>query len=294
MSWSSLHKRTWLFLLVPVLVYFAAFFIYPMYNLVSNSVTTQSGVLTAANFSQLLKDPYLPTILEVTLFFVVGTVALQMLAGVSLALLINSLPGKIRGAMQMVVIVPLMLPPVVTGLLWLLLYDKDYGPGNFFLAAIGLGRPDWLGNFNLALLSVVITEVWRYSPFVFLIVFAGLQSVHPQLYEAAMVDGSSSFQTFRYITLPMLRSSLVVAFILDAIGALKGFDIIYVLTNGGPGLSTMVLSLYIYTVAFVFNNAHYAAAISVIFLAIVLAFVLVMIRFTSVEEYLGLKKGGRK
>jgi multiple sugar transport system permease protein len=126
---------------------------------------------------------------------------------------------------------------------------------------------------------------------VFLIIYAGLQTVPPQLYEAASVDGLSRFQTFRFITLPSIRPSIIVAFLLNSIGVLKGFDLIYVLTNGGPGFSTYILSFYTYVVGFSFFEPHYAAAIALLFLAIIGTFVFLMLKFTSVEEHLGLGGG---
>jgi multiple sugar transport system permease protein len=284
-------RHAWFFLVLPALAYFLAFFAYPVYDLFYNSLTSAAGSLTPGNFAFMLRDPYLPTILQVTLLFVLGTVALQMAVGVGFALLMNAMTSKLRGVAQMVAILPLMIPPVVTALMWLLLFNQDYGPLNYFLSLLGLTGPDWLASPNYALLAVMLTEVWRYSPFVFLIVYAGLRSIPTQLYEAAVIDGPSPIQLFRYVTFPMLRSSLTVALILDTIGALKGFDIIYVLTNGGPGLATTILSMYIYTVGFVFNYPHYAASLSILFLAIVLAFVGVMLKFTGLEEYLGLKRG---
>ncbi|MEM0117248.1 MAG: sugar ABC transporter permease [Conexivisphaerales archaeon] len=284
------RDKTWFFLLLPAIAYFLLFFAYPLYNLFYNSLTSQSGSLTGQNFSYLLKDPYLPTVLWVTLLYVIGAVGLEMLAGISLAIVAQSLTSRVRGALQIIAILPLMVPPVIAGLMFLLLYDTNYGPIDFFLRSLGLPALNWLGSTNLALLSVVLADVWRYSPFVFLIIFAALQSVPPHLYEAAMLEGPSRWQMFRHVTLPMIRPALVVALLLDTIGVLKGFDLIYVLEGGGPGLATTVLSYYIYIWGFVYNNPHVAAALSILFLAIVLAIVAVTIKFTRIEEYLGLKK----
>jgi len=289
-SRATRRDKTWFFLLLPAIAYFLLFFAYPLYNLFYNSLTAQSGSITSQNFSYLLKDPYLPTVLWVTLLYVIGAVGLEMLAGISLAIVAQNLTNKVRGALQIITILPLMVPPVIVGLMFLLLYDTNYGPIDFFLRSLGLPALNWLGSTNLALLSVILADVWRYSPFVFLIIFAALQSVPSHLYEAAMLEGPSRWQMFRLVTLPMIRPALVVALLLDTIGVLKGFDLIYVLEGGGPGLATTVLSYYIYIWGFVYNNPHIAAALSILFLAIVLIIVGATIKFTKIEEYLGLKR----
>lgn len=289
---TRLEDKTWFFLLLPAIVYFAIFFAYPVYNLLYNSLTTSSGSFSGQNFFRLVNDPYLPTVMEVTALYVVGAVGLEMLVGILLALLAQSLRPRVRSALQIIAILPLMVPPVIAGLMFLLLYDTNYGPIDYFLRSLGLPALNWLGSTNLALLSVILADVWRYSPFVFLIIFAALQSVPPQLYEAALLEGPSRWQMFRHVTLPMIRPALVVALLLDTIGVLKGFDLIYVLEGGGPGLATTVLSYYIYIWGFVYNNPHVAATLSVLFLTIVLAIVGLTIKFTKIEEYLGL--GGKK
>lgn len=274
----------------PIIIYFLFFFVYPLATLLQNAFTSSSGIFTLANFRKMLTDPLLKTALQNTAFYFLGSVALEYSAGFGVAFLLHNYTGRLRALFRTVIFLPLMVSPVVIGLMWLLLLNTDYGPIDYGLRLLGLPTLNWLGSLTLAMPSLIIANGWEYSPFVFLVIYAGLQVVPQQLYEAANVDGLTGFQTFRYITLPSIRAPMIVAFLLNSIGVLKGFDLIYVLTSGGPGASTYILSFYTYIVGFTYFETHYAAALSVLFLVIVTAFVLVMLRFTSVEEYLGLRR----
>lgn len=275
---------------LPIIVYFLFFFVYPLAILLQNAFTSSSGIFTLSNFTRMLNDPLLKTVLQNTAFYFLGSVALEYSVGFGVALLLYNYTGRLRALFRTVMFLPLMVSPVVIGLMWLLLLNTNYGPIDYGLRLLGLPTLNWLGSMTLAMPSLIIANGWEYSPFVFLVIYAGLQAVPQQLYEAASVDGLTRFQTFRYITLPSIRASMIVAFLLNSIGVLKGFDLIYVLTSGGPGASTYILSFYTYIVGFTYFETHYAAALSVLFLVIVMAFVLAMLRFTSVEEYLGLRR----
>lgn len=214
---------------------------------------------------------------------------MQYSTGFGVAVLLYNYTGRLRSIFRTIFFLPLMVSPVVIGLMWLLILNVNFGPLDYLLSLVGISPLNWLGNAALALPSVIIANGWEYSPFVFLLIYAGLQTVPQQFYEAASVDGLSRFQIFRHITLPSIRASMVVAFLLSAIGVLKGFDLVYVLTNGGPGFATFILSFYIYVVGFTFFQFHYAAALSLLYLVVIIAVVFIMLRFTAVEKYLGLK-----
>jgi multiple sugar transport system permease protein len=273
----------------PILVYFAAFFLYPLFSLFQNAFTSSSGGFTLANFQSMLSDPILRVSLSNTAYYFLGSVALEYSVGFGVAVLLYTYTGRLRSLFRTIIFLPLMVSPVVIGLMWLLILNTDYGPVDYLLGPLGLGSVNWIGSQTLAMPSLILANTWEYSPFVFLIIYAGLQTVPSHLYEAASVDGLTRFQTFRFITLPSIRPAIVVAFLLNSIGVLKGFDLVYVLTNGGPGYSTYILSFYTYVVGFSFFQPHYAAAIALLFLAIVGVFVFLMLKFTSVEQYLGLK-----
>ncbi|MDG7038466.1 MAG: sugar ABC transporter permease [Nitrososphaerota archaeon] len=282
--------RVGLILALPIIIYFLIFFIYPLITLFQSAFTNTAGAYTLANFTNMLTDRVLKISLENTAFYFFGSVALEYSVGFGVAFLLYNYLGRLRSIFRTIIFLPLMVSPVVIGLMWLLLLNTNYGPIDYMIRLLGLPPVNWLGNLSLAMPSLIIANGWEYSPFVFLIIYAGLQMVPQQLYEAASVDGLTRFQTFRYITLPSIRASMIIAFLLNSIGVLKGFDLVYVLTNGGPGYSTYILSFYEYVVGFSFFETHYAAALAILFLIIIGAFVFVMLKFTSVEEYLGLRR----
>ena len=280
-----------LVLALPIIFYFLIFFIYPLALLFEEAFTTTGGVPALANFQKMLTDPVLQITLENTFFYFIGSLGLEYLVGFGVAVLLYNYLGRLKTLFRTLIFIPLMVSPVVIGLIWVLLLNNQYGPIDYFIRLLGLRPLNFLGSLSLALPSIVVANGWEYSPFVFLIIYAGLQTVPQQLYEAAAVDGMSRFQAFRYITFPSIRGVMLVAFLLDAIGVLKGFDLIYVITSGGPGYSTYILSFYAYKEAFVYFQTHYAAALSLLFLAIIAAFVAIVLRFTPVEEYLGIRRG---
>jgi len=185
--------------------------------------------------------------LRISLVFMVGAVSLQFALGLGIALLFNR---KIKGKKLWMafLMIPLTTTPSVIGLMWKLMYNTEYGVLNYLLKPLGL-KVDWLSAGN-ALRSVVLIDVWQWTPFVALILYAGLQALPQEPYEAAVVDGATGIQILRYVTLPLLRPIVLIAVLLRSIDALKIFDTVYVLTRGGPGNVTELLSLHIYRLGF--------------------------------------------
>ena len=160
----------------------------------------------------------------------------------------------------------MFITPVVVALTWRMFYDPTSGIINFILGSMGLGnRHDWLGSTGLALPSVLLADIWQWTPFMILIIMAGLDSVPQEMYEAAYVDGSTEWKTIRYITIPLLIPSIGVAVILRAIDAIKAFDLVYVMTKGGPGLATETTNMYAYTVGFQYFKIGYATTVGFVF-----------------------------
>lgn len=182
-----------------------------------------------------------------TLIFLFCTVAAELLLGLAIAMLLNRKIAAKRVWMAFLII-PLTITPSVIGLMWKLMYNTEYGVLNFLLAFFG-AKVNWLGPQD-ALISVMIVDVWQWTPFVALMLYAGLQSISTEPYESALIDGASSFQIFRFITLPLLKPMILVALLLRSIDAIRIFDTVYVLTKGGPGSITELLSLHIYRVGF--------------------------------------------
>ncbi|MDG7051506.1 MAG: sugar ABC transporter permease [Nitrososphaerota archaeon] len=280
-----------LILALPIIVYFFIFFVYPIITLLQESFTNTGNVFSLVNFQRMLTDTVLRTSLINTGVYFAGSLALEYAAGFGVAILMYNYSGKLKALFRSIVFVPLMISPVVIGLMWVLILNTQYGPVDYLIRLLGLHAVNFLGSLSLAMPSIIVANGWEYSPFVFLIIYAGLQTVPQQLYEAASVDGLTRPQVFRYITLPSIRASMLVAFLLAAIGVLQGFTLVYVLTSGGPGYSTYILSFYAYEVGFVYFQTHYAAALSLLLLVIVAIFVSLMLKFTPVEEYLGLRRG---
>ncbi len=194
-----------------------------------------------------LQDPVVPVALKNTLIFVIAVVLIET----ALSLLISILVSRSKhlvGLYRTVMLIPLLIPPIAIGTMWRLMYDYNYGFINQVLDLIGIAGPTWTANPKLALPSIILVDLWHWTSFMFLIILAGLESLPLELNEAARVDGASEDQIFRFITLPLLRPTLITAVMLRTIFAFKVFDEIFLLTGGGPGTATEVVSLYIYKV----------------------------------------------
>ena len=209
-----------------------------------------------------------------TVVFVVVAVALEMLIGLGLALLVARL-DRGKGLLRTLMILPILVPPVAIGSLWKLMYNYDFGVINQALVGLGLAPVNWLGSTSVALASVIIVDVWHWVPFVFLILFAAVEGVPQDVIEAARIDGATSGQVTRRIIVPLLRPAIAVALLFRSIFAFKAFDEVYLLTSGGPGTSTELVSLHLYKVFFEQNQLGYGALLSLAIIAMIVAFLLV-------------------
>ena len=201
------------------------------------------------------------------------SLGLQLVLGIWLALLLfhaKRLPGVVRSLF----ISPFMMPPVVAGMMWLVILDPSLGAANYLLQRVGLPPSDWLASPTWVIPTVALIDTWQWAPYVALIVLGGLQSLPPSVYEAAQIDGASAFRTFRRITLPLLLPTIVTATILRSVDLLRFFDIIYITTQGGPGDASNTLNIYGFRVGFEFYNIGYASALMLTLTAIVFGVVL--------------------
>jgi multiple sugar transport system permease protein len=221
------------------------------------------------NYRDALFDARVWGALQNTGIIVVAAVALEFLLGLGLALLFSGdFKGK-RLAMPLLML-PVMVVPIVVGLTWRMLWDNQYGAINQTLSWIA-GRDVnilWLAHRDTALFAMVVTDVWQWTPFMFLVLLAGLSSVNPELYEAASLDGAGWWQSLRDVSLPGIARVIAVAVIFRALDAFKVFDLVYMFTQGGPGTSTESISWYIYQLGFKFFRLGYASAVS--FLVVIL------------------------
>jgi multiple sugar transport system permease protein len=233
-----------------------------------------------ANYARLVSDNEFWHGLWVTMALYLLSLVLQLVLGVWLALVLfnaKRLPGVVRSLF----ISPFMMPPVVAGMMWLVILDPSLGAANYILQRLGLPPSDWLASPTWVIPTVAMIDTWQWAPYVALIVLGGLQSLPPSVYEAAQIDGASAFQTFRRITLPLLLPTIVTATILRSVDLLRFFDIIYITTQGGPGNASDTLNIYGFRVGFEFFNIGYASALMLTLTAIVFGVVLAFNRLRA-------------
>lgn len=234
-----------------------------------------------ANYQQVLTSGDFLNALSITFQLMVITLSIQLVVGVGLALLVTQrLPGM--GIARTLLLIPMMISPVIVGLVWLFLYFPELGYLNYFLSFVGLDPIPWITSPNWALWAIAIADIWQWTPFIMMGTAAALTSLSPEPYEAARIDGNTRWQVFRHVTLPQLKPVLVSLVFLRAIDAFKIYDIIFVLTKGGPGDSTEVLSLYIYRQSFTFWQMGVGAAAS--FVSLIIIVVLITLFFKSLNR----------
>ncbi len=219
--------------------------------------------------------------MRVTATLIVAGVAVQLTIGTGLALLLNRL-GRWRTSLVSLFLIPVMIAPVVAGFQFRMIYHDQFGPLNYLIEQVTFGHWRgfaWIADPKVALFSILMTDVWQWTPFLMLIVLAGLQSIPQELYEAAEVDGASSWQTFWRITAPLLLPVIIIGILIRAMDSFKLFDIIYLVTGGGPGNVTETISFYTYLQGFKFFSLGYTAAMAFIQLIIITVIAQIFLRF---------------
>lgn len=262
------HERALPYLLLaPAVLVLLLLTIYPLVYAVKVSLQTPAGAWTLAHFARLFEDRFFAVALWQTFVYTAAALAAEFGLGLGLALLLDS-QIRARHLFRALLLIPMMLPPVVVAVIWRLLYNPNFGAINGTLVSWGIDTSGltWIASPALALPSVIMVDVWQWTPFMFLILLAGLQAIPQEPYEAAMMDGSSAWQTFRHITWPLLKPAILIALLLRTMDLLRIFDQIFILTQGGPGFATETISLYIYKTAFRFFDFGYAAAMSFVLL----------------------------
>ena len=253
-------------LIAPATIYIIAIMAFPLaFSFVRSFYDRLGDFIALDNYVELFTNPGIrQAIIQAFLFVVICAVG-EMLLGIAYALLLNR-KFPLRGFVRTLFLLPLLFPPVVAALNWGFLLHADYGFINQFLRfVVGVQSPPlWLARPNLAFLSVCIVTIWRNTPFVMILILGGLQSIDPDLYESAKIDGASRPASFFFITLPMLRYVILITIMLRVIDLFRKFDVIYVLTRGGPGGATEILSTRIYKLAFWEAQPGMAASLSYI------------------------------
>jgi multiple sugar transport system permease protein len=239
------------------------------------------------NFSRLLHDIHFWQSIRFTLLFVAVSVGLELIIGMVFALVLNeTFPG--RGWLRVAILVPWVIPIAISARIWELIYNFEYGVLNYLVVYFGISSQavNWLGSATGAFFSLVISDVWKTVPFMTIIFLAGLSVIPASLYKQAMIDGTTFLQRFFYITLPMMMPVMVVALLFRTIDAVRIFDLIYVLTGGGPGGSTTSISLYAYRY-YLMGDFGYGSAISVVVFLITAALAVIYIKAGKFTRLLG-------
>ncbi len=281
------YARLGMMLIAPTVLVFCAVIVYPLISAIYLSLfkiytpTLQGGWVGLANYQELLaKGEFWSSLLN-NLIWTVGTLSLQIIFGVGMALVLHQ-NIWFRSLARSLILFPYFISTVVAVLVWKWLFNDLYGILNHLMMGAGLiDMPiDYLGSMPNAMVSVILVGAWKYFPFVVIAVLARLQSIPEQLYEAAKIDGAGPIARFFDVTLPQLRDVLVVIVMLRAIWDFKEFDLIFLLTGGGPVTSTQTLPLMVYKEAFKMNQMGMASAYAVVMMAIMLVFMIVYIRKT--------------
>jgi multiple sugar transport system permease protein len=278
-----------LLLLGPCALYLVAFSIYPLivslvrsfesYNPTKNTWTW----IGFRNYHDLFTSGQFGTVVKTTLTLTFAGVAIQLVLGTALALFFNQ---QLRGAaiVRGILILPMLLTPIVVGLMWRALLNPSWGLLNWVFVKLGFGYIGWLSDSSVAIWTLVFVDSWQWTPFVFVIVYARLQALPPEVFEAGAVDGANWFQRTFYLTLPLLAPAIVFAGVFRAIDAFRTFDLVYGLTNGGPVISTTTLSFQGFQNGFEFQRYGYASAISYVMVLAAAVGVTLLFRVVKVRR----------
>ncbi|MBZ6076989.1 carbohydrate ABC transporter permease [Microvirga puerhi] len=243
-----------------------------------------------SNYARLLSDERFLASIGHTFVYTLLAVVLPLIFGTLAALIFNSrLP--FRGVLRGLFVMPMMATPVAIALVWTMMFHPQLGVLNYLLSLVGIPPQSWVFNPVTVIPSLVLVETWQWTPLVMLIVLGGLAAIPSEPYESAAIDGANVFQRFRYITLPMVAPFLMVAVIIRTIDALKSFDIIYAITQGGPGTASETINLYLYSVAFAYYDVGYGSAIAVVFFGLVIALSLVMLHLRQKTKWTDIQGG---
>ncbi len=217
-----------------------------------------------------------------TVYFTVLAISIQTVLGVGIALIFNrNFLGK--GLVRTLFLFPMVATPVAIALVWMMMYNPVLGVLRYFLDIVGLPPVEWVSNRLLVIPALVIVDTWQWTPLITLMTLAGLSALPVEPYEAAVIDGASGWQILRYVTLPLLRPVIVVAVLFRSIDAIKTFDIIYVMTQGGPAFASETLNIYIFQTGFNYFHLGYASSLLIVLFIIVMSVSVLLIRFRRVD-----------
>lgn len=278
--WSSAQPYL---LLAPAMVILVAMVIYPLIFSLARSFTDFNLIMLSGewvglkNYWTALTDPELRSSALFTLVFAFSSTALQLVLGLATALCLAQIIYG-RGILTIVLMVPMMVTPVVVGILWLLMFQPDFSVVNGLLRKVGIEGPIWLQHPMTARIAVIVADIWQWTPFFTIILLAGLLNLPQEVLEAGEMDGATPVQSFFRLVLPMMLPLILIALLIRLVDAFKTFDSIFVMTNGGPGSSTEVVSLHIYRKGLPYMEVGYASAMSYLFVIVLTVIAMLLIR----------------
>jgi len=248
------------------------------------SATALAEFIGGHHYLDLLTDPYTFNALKVSGVFTLLTVGISFAIGMGVAYLLSQDFMQRYRFIRIFFIVPMVMAPVVIGLTWRIMLWPDFGIINYLLGIVGFPQKGWLAEANTALYTVIFIDIWEWTPFVILVLLAGFQSLPKDPIEAAYVDGATSWQVFRHVSLPLLKPIILVVLLLRLIQAFQWADTIVVMTNGGPGILTQTVSFYTYQLAFVSFDVGRASAMAVIILIVTILLSTALVRSLRRKE----------
>lgn len=287
---AKLQKRgASILFLVPAMVTLLGITIFPLlyelrlaFSSWELTISSEPEFVGFQNFINIvLNDQRFWSSMRVTAILTGGGVTIQLILGTGLALLLNRLHAW-RTPFVSLMLIPVMIAPVVAGFQFRMIYHDQFGPLNYMFELLTFGKWRgfaWVADPNVALTAVMLTDIWQWTPFLMLIVLAGLQSISPELYEAARVDGATAWGSFRHITVPLLLPFVVIGILIRAMDCFKLFDIIYLVTGGGPGNITETVSFYTYLQGFKFFSLGYTAALAFVQLIVIIVIAQIFLKF---------------
>lgn len=221
------------------------------------------------NYIDILNDPLIYNSIGVTLKYTVGAVTIELILGFIMAYFLTKIK-LFNNFFLSIFLIPMMITPIAVGLIWKMLLHPDLGVFNYLLSFIGLPTKAWLGLSSTALNTLILIDVWQWTPFLMLLIYAGMVSLPLEPFEAMRIDGANNFQQIIYMVIPMLKNVLIIAVVIRIIDTLRMYDLVYILTRGGPGISTETFSYYVFKLAFTNLNMGQASAASILFLIIMI------------------------
>ncbi len=277
----KLAPRRYYLFAAPALILIAGVIIFPwVFTLVMSLMEFKVGgsaeFVGGANFAKLFADARFGESVLRTFWFTILAVVFPIVIGTWAAVVFHrDFPW--RGVLRTVFIMPMMATPVAVALVWTMMFHPQLGVLNYLLSVIGLPPFAWVYDPSTVIITLVLVEVWHWTPLVMLIVLGGMAALPSDPYDSATIDGATDWQMFRFITLPLILPYIMVAVVIRTIDALKVFDTIFVITQGGPGTASETLNIFLYLQAFQFYNLGYASAVVVVFFVIIIALSLLLL-----------------